>query len=60
MAIFEKEIKDGIQLGHALDYCWKCHRQAAREWRQWMWVSERLGIYPDRDGQACGLQQTAY
>lgn len=26
MAIFEKEIKDGIQLGHALDYCWKCHR----------------------------------
>ena len=26
MAIYEKEIRDGIQLGHALDYCWKCHR----------------------------------
>lgn len=26
MAIFEKEVRDGIQLGHALDYCWKCYR----------------------------------
>ena len=25
MAMFEKEIKDGIQPGKALDYCWKCY-----------------------------------
>ena len=26
MAIFEKEMLDGIQLANGLDYCWKCHR----------------------------------
>lgn len=26
MALYEKQIKDGIQLGHALDYCFKCHK----------------------------------
>lgn len=26
MAIYEKEVRDGIQHGHALDYCWKCYR----------------------------------
>lgn len=26
MAILEKEIRDGIQLGNALDYCWKCYK----------------------------------
>ena len=25
MAMFEKEVKDGIQPGKALDYCWKCY-----------------------------------
>ena len=24
MALFEREIKDGIQLGHHLDYCYEC------------------------------------
>lgn len=26
MALYEKQIKDGIQFGHALDYCFKCNR----------------------------------
>ena len=26
MAIFEKEMLDGIQLANGLDYCYKCHR----------------------------------
>ena len=26
MAVFEKEILDGIQLANGLDYCYKCHR----------------------------------
>lgn len=26
MAIFEKEMLDGIQLANGLDYCYKCHK----------------------------------
>ena len=26
MAIYEKEMHDGIQLANGLDYCYKCHR----------------------------------
>lgn len=26
MALFEREIKDGIQLAHDLDYCYKCYK----------------------------------
>lgn len=26
MAIYEKEILDGIQLANGLDYCYKCHK----------------------------------
>lgn len=26
MAVFEKEILDGLQLANGLDYCYKCHK----------------------------------
>lgn len=26
MALYERQIRDGIQLAHGLDYCWKCHK----------------------------------
>ena len=26
MAVFEKEIFDGVQLANGLDYCYKCHK----------------------------------
>ena len=29
MAVFEKEIFDGLQLANGLDYCYKCHKPAS-------------------------------